>query len=171
MGNPHILMISYPAQGHVIPLMELAQCLAQHGFKITFVNTQITHKRVLNAMAGKEILGNQIHLVSIPDGLEEEDRSIPGKLTDSILRVVPGNLEELIKEINESVDDNISCLIADISIGCVLEVAMKMGIRRAAFVPAAATVRVLGSSIPKLIGDGIINNDGTPTKNQTIQLS
>ncbi|KAM2204305.1 hypothetical protein ACFX1S_023955 [Malus domestica] len=30
MANPHVLVIPYPAQGHVIPLSELSGCLAKH---------------------------------------------------------------------------------------------------------------------------------------------
>ncbi|XP_028080788.1 UDP-glycosyltransferase 83A1-like [Camellia sinensis] len=51
--------------------------------------------------------------------------------------------------------------------GCCRE----MGIRRAAFWPAVAAVLALEFSIPELLGDGIINNNGTPIKNQMIQLS
>ncbi|KAA8547919.1 hypothetical protein F0562_004348 [Nyssa sinensis] len=172
MGNPHVLIIPYPVQGHVIPLMELAQCLVKHGFQITFVNTEVTHKRVVNAMAEKDILGDQIHLISIPDGLETwEDRNVPGKLTEAISRTMPEKLEELIQETNRSEDRKITCIIADQSLGWAMEVGNKLGIKRAAFLPAAAALLVLGFSIPKLIDDGIINSNGTPIKNQLIQLS
>lgn len=164
MANRHVLMIPYPVQGHVIPLMELAQCLAKNGIKITFVNTEITHQRVINALGGKDALEccDQIHLVSIPDGVKsEEDRNVPGKLSEAIYRVMPGKLEELIVEHNASKkDDKISCIIADQSLGWAQEVARKLGIRGVAFLPAAAAVLVLGFSIPKLIDDGIINQDG-----------
>ncbi|KAK3032568.1 hypothetical protein RJ639_036807 [Escallonia herrerae] len=172
MGNPHVLVIPYPAQGHVLPLMELAQCLAKHGFKITFVNTENTHKRVVDALEGKDTLGGQFSLVSISDGLEPGERHVPGKLSAAIFRVMPGKIEELIQEsTNKSEDDKITCIIADQSFGWAMEVGVKMGIQRVAFHPAAAAILALGFSIPKLIDDGIINNDGTPTKNKTIQLS
>ncbi|KAG8477300.1 hypothetical protein CXB51_030513 [Gossypium anomalum] len=53
MGKPHVLVIPYPAQGHVIPLMELSQNLAKEGTKISFVNTVFNHKRVLDALGEK----------------------------------------------------------------------------------------------------------------------
>ncbi|KAK2634211.1 hypothetical protein Ddye_029003 [Dipteronia dyeriana] len=46
MGNPHVLVVPYPAQGHVIPLMKLSQSLAQHCIRITFVNTEHNYKLV-----------------------------------------------------------------------------------------------------------------------------
>lgn len=165
LGNGHVVMIPYPVQGHVIPLMELAQCLGEQGLKVTFVNTEINHRLILNALQGNNVLDfEHIHLVSIPDGVEsEEDRNVPGKLSNAIYRVMPGKLEELIRKYNdasEEEDDKISCIIADQSLGWTLEMSKKLGIRGVAFLPAAAAVLVLGFSIPKLIHDGIIDQDG-----------
>lgn len=71
MQRPHA-----PAQGHVLPLLELSQCLIKHSFKITFVNTEYNHKRVIDASGQKNSIGDQIKLVSIPDRMEpEEDRN------------------------------------------------------------------------------------------------
>ena len=161
MGKkPHVLALPYPAQGHVIPLMELSQWLVKLGFKVTFVNSDFNHKRVVNALSAKDDIGGQIRLVSIPDGLEAwEDRNDLGKLTKAILRVMPGKLEELIEEINGS-DDEITCVIADGNLGWAMGVAEKMGIKRAAFWPAAAALLSLIFSVRKLVDDGILTNEG-----------
>ncbi|CAL5367649.1 unnamed protein product [Camellia sinensis] len=174
MGKPHVLVIPYPAQGHVIPILELAQCLVTHSIEVTFVNTEFNHKRVMNALSDKHKVGGHIHLVSIPDGMESwEDRNDLGKLTSSICQVMPGKLEELIERINGSNDNKVTCIIADESVGWALEVAEKMQITRAAFWPAAAALLALAFSVPKMIEDGIINNheQGIPTKDQIIRLS
>lgn len=55
MSKPHIVAIPYPAQGHVIPLLEFSQCLVNHGFKVTFVNTEHNDKRVMNALADESM--------------------------------------------------------------------------------------------------------------------
>ncbi|KAJ8750181.1 hypothetical protein K2173_014096 [Erythroxylum novogranatense] len=173
MGNPHVLVVPYPVQGHVIPLMELAQCLAKYGIRITFVNSEYNHELLKNESALQAAnIGDRIRLVSISDGLQSmEDGNQAGRASGSILRVMPGKVEELIERTNESDSDKISCIIADQSIGWALELAEKKGIRRAAFCPAAAALLVLGFSIPKLIEDGIIDENGTPTKRQKIELS
>ncbi|KAI5340832.1 hypothetical protein L3X38_020106 [Prunus dulcis] len=162
MSKQHILAIPFPAQGHVIPLMELSQCLANLGFEVTFVNTEHNHKRVMNALADEShISRDHIHLVSIPDGLEPlEDRNELGRLSEAMQRVMPGKLEELIEKINQGEGQKITCVIVDQTAGWILEVAEKMKIRRVAFCPAAAAVLALILSIPKLIHEGIINNDG-----------
>ena len=56
--------------------------------------------------------------------------------------------------------DKISCILADQTIGWALELAVKKGIKRAAFCSAAAEMLVQGFSIPKLIEDGIIDKEG-----------
>lgn len=160
MGNPHVLVIPYPAQGHVIPLMELSQCLVQHGLKITFVNTEYIHEQVLDALAMMDDEENQVNILLISDGLSLEDRKKPGKFSEAILRTMPGKVEELIEQINGSEGDEIACVLADQSLGWALEIAERKGIRRAAFCPAAAALLVQGFSIPKLIDEGIIDNDG-----------
>ncbi|PKA45916.1 UDP-glycosyltransferase 86A1 [Apostasia shenzhenica] len=41
--KPHLLLIPYPLQGHIIPAAHLAVKLAAAGFSITFVNTESVH--------------------------------------------------------------------------------------------------------------------------------
>ncbi|KAL6287755.1 hypothetical protein ACE6H2_012145 [Prunus campanulata] len=171
MSNTHIIAVPFPAQGHVIPLMELSQCLVNHGFTVTFVNTDYNHKRVVNALADESQFTDRIHLVSLPDGLEPwEDRNELGQLCEAIQRVMPGKLEELIEKINKGKGDKVTCVIADESSGWALEVAEKLNIRRVAFWPAAAALLALQFSIPKLIHEGIINDDEWIVCNSAYEL-
>ncbi|KAF5183519.1 Udp-glycosyltransferase 83a1 [Thalictrum thalictroides] len=164
MARPHLLVVPYPAQGHVMPLMEISHNLVDRGFKITFVNTESIHNRVVSSMSNSgDVYEDFIHLVSLPDGIEaEEDRNDLGKLSRSMIDVMPGHLEELIKKINEANngDDKITCVIADQNQGWVLEVAKKMSIKRAAVWPASAAVLAAMLHIPKLIEEGILDEDG-----------
>lgn len=161
MVNPHVLVIPYPAQGHVIPLFELSRCLVKHSIEVTFVNTEHVHMQMKNALAMEDEIGSKIHHVFISDGLESvEDRKIPGKFSAAIMQVMPGKFEELIEEINGANGDQITCVLADQSLGWALEIADQKAIKRAAFCPAAAALLVLGFSIPKLIDEGIVANDG-----------
>lgn len=82
-----------------------------------------------------------------------------------------GHFKDLIKKINESYDNRISCVIAGISVVWAFEVAEKMGIKSAAFWPAGPATLALTLRIPKLIEDGIIDAQGTPIKNDLIWLS
>ncbi|CAA3015389.1 UDP-glycosyltransferase 83A1-like [Olea europaea subsp. europaea] len=172
MKNPHVLLIPFPAQGHVLPLMEVALHLVKYGFKITFVNSEFIHERVIKSMPETDNVRKLIKMVSLPDGLESsDDRSDTGKLWASIVRVMPGELKVLIERINGSESDKISCIIAETSLGWAIEVAEKMGIKKVAFWPAASALFALLFKIPSLIDEGIIDSEGTPMKNQIIQLS
>ncbi|KAK4436998.1 UDP-glycosyltransferase 83A1 [Sesamum alatum] len=77
--RPHVLAVPFPAQGHVGPLMKLCRLIANHGIKVTFVNTQHIHNRIL---AASLMLSDQdtddkeednMVLTSIPDGLAPDD--------------------------------------------------------------------------------------------------
>lgn len=172
MGSPHILAIPYPFQGHVLPLMELSLKLVKHGFKITFVNTEANHKRVVNAFSEDDDVLKLLNLVSFPDGMEPwEDRNDIAKLTQAIFRVMPGELEQLVKDIQRTDVDKITCIIADETMGWALEVADKMKIKRAAFWPSSAAMLALKLSIPNLIEDGVVDNDGTVLRSEMFTLT
>ncbi|KAJ0098841.1 hypothetical protein Patl1_21712 [Pistacia atlantica] len=172
MGNPHVLAIPFPAQGHVIPLMELSQCLLKHGIRITFVNTDDKHKQLMDALAMKDGVGNQIQLVSVPLGLHSPEISgqVTEKLVEVVSRVMPKKVEELMEQINASDGDKITCVLADPLLKWAMEIAMEKRIKRAAFYCASATQLVFRARNQKLIDDGIIDNDGTPKK-EMFQLS
>nr|XP_043634320.1 UDP-glycosyltransferase 83A1-like [Erigeron canadensis] len=168
MENTHVIAIPYPAQGHVIPLMELGQHLAKNGVKVTFINTDYNHKLVTNTWSEKGLM----QMVSIPDGLEPwEDRSDVGKLAQSIVQTMPAKLEELINRINEENDGKVTCLLADSCMAWAIHVAQKMGIRRASFWSASAATFASALSFQKLIDDEIINKSGVPLNDDMIQLS
>ncbi|PWA73326.1 UDP-glucuronosyl/UDP-glucosyltransferase [Artemisia annua] len=164
----HVIVIPYPAQGHVIPLMELAQQLVQNGVKVTFINTEVNHKLVTATWSEKGLM----QMVSIPDGLEPwEDRSDLAKLAESIVQIMPGKLEELINKINKDDDNKATCVLADNCMGWSMHVAEKMGIRRATFWPASAATLASFLSFQKLIDDGVIDDCGVPLNDKMIHLS
>ncbi|CAI9754577.1 unnamed protein product [Fraxinus pennsylvanica] len=170
--RPHALVVPFPAQGHVMPLMKLSQKIANHGIKVTFVNTEYVHAKVL---AGFRllVLVSGIELASIPDGLiPEDDRENDFTVTESLVRTMPGYLTDLIEKINcENGDEKISCVIADIAIGWILDVAKKVGAEPVAFLPAAAAGMALILHIPKLIEAGNLDINGTMMRSELINLS
>ncbi|GKA81022.1 hypothetical protein Tco_0787714 [Tanacetum coccineum] len=90
MAKPLVLIVPSPAQGHVIPTMELAQRLIEQGVKVTFINTEATHKVMTKNWSKKDGHEDLMQMVSIPDGLEPwEDRNDWGKLIKSILQSMP----------------------------------------------------------------------------------
>ncbi|KAF6171372.1 hypothetical protein GIB67_009513, partial [Kingdonia uniflora] len=151
--------------------MEFCNHLAYRGVPVTFVTTEFLHNKVRPKVNHGESK-NRVRIVSLPDGLEAgTDRSDTSKLTESIWRNMPGHFSKLIGDINNSCDNKISCVVADETIGWALEIAEKMGIKRAAFWPVSMGVLALTLHIPKLIADGVMDENGNPRKNEMIQLS
>ncbi|GLT75521.1 hypothetical protein SLA2020_472390 [Shorea laevis] len=172
MNNPHMLVIPYPAQGHVRPLLEISQLLIKHGIKITFVNTEFSHQRIMNAFGSKVSVDGSIHFVSLPDGMGvDENRNQIGRLVESIYQFMPMKLKQLINEINKSNGDEITCVLTDMSMGWPLEVAAELGIKAAALFPASALSLASMFAVPTMIDNGVVDKNGTLLKYEMIQLS
>ncbi|KAL2528687.1 UDP-glycosyltransferase 83A1 [Forsythia ovata] len=170
---PHVLAVPFPAQGHVLPLMKLCRRIASRGIKVTFVNTEYIHAKVLAAMSEDDKKQNPIQLISIPDGLPaEDDRSVGFELMESVRRTMPENLSNLIKKINgRNSDEKITCVIADITVGWIFDVTQKLGAESVAFQSAPAAGMAMILQIPKLIQAGNLDINGSVMKNELINLS
>ncbi|KAL4587776.1 hypothetical protein LXL04_000650 [Taraxacum kok-saghyz] len=176
MAKSHVVIVSYPMQGHVIPLMEFARRLTNEGIKVTFVNTEAIHKVVTSNLEEKE--GDLLHMASISDGLESpEDRKDFRKTLKAMVEIMPGKLEELVEKISEEDRSKVTCIVADSFMGWVIGVAKKMGIGSAAYCPSSATTQAILMCAQKWIDDGLMNSDetrliivGIPQNNDMIQL-
>lgn len=153
--QPHVMVLPFPAQGHVIPLMELSHRLADQGFKIDFVNTEFNHDRVLKALAEKGAIPGGIHMLSIPDGLDPaDDHTDIGKLVQVLPAAMLSPLEKMIRS------EKIKWVIVDVSMSWALELATTMGVRIALFSTYSAAIFALRMNLPKLIEDGILDETG-----------
>ncbi|CAN6322545.1 unnamed protein product [Urochloa humidicola] len=168
--HPRVLMLPFPAQGHVMPLMELSHRLAaEHGVEVYFVNTDFNHARIIRAMEGQDQTGaipDGIHMVSFPDGMgPNADRANIGKLGLGLAAAMLGRLEELIRS------KEIKWMVVDVPMVWALELAAKVGVRAALFLPFSAAAFALRLHAPKMIEEGIIDEDGNVKRNERIQLS
>ncbi|KAI4297396.1 hypothetical protein L6164_037291 [Bauhinia variegata] len=75
MSIPTVLVLPLPFQGHINPFMNLSIKLADHGFKIIFVNSDFIHKRMMDSLveSHESLRGSNIKFVSIPDGLGPDE--------------------------------------------------------------------------------------------------
>ncbi|RCV40822.1 hypothetical protein SETIT_9G086100v2 [Setaria italica] len=165
--RPRVMVLPFPAQGHVMPLMELSHRLVEHGLEVVFVNTDFNHARILAALAGATIPGGgAIDLVSFPDGMGPDgDRTDIGKLLQGLPAAMLGGLEETIRS------RKIRWVVADVSMSFVLELVPTVGVRVALFSTFSAANFALRLQVPKMIEDGIIDETGSMKRNERIQLN
>ena len=170
---PHVMVLPFPAQGHVTPLMELSHRLVDHGFQVTFVCTDPIHKLLLDALqsnadgdnGGGEALDG-IRLVSIPDGLADgDDRRDLCKFLDGISRCIPGYVEQLIRE------TKVRWLVGDANMRLCFEVAKKLGVRVACVFPASAAGLGTLLRLPQLIEDGFFDDKGFPKRRGAFEIA
>ncbi|KAL0342485.1 UNVERIFIED_CONTAM: UDP-glycosyltransferase 83A1 [Sesamum calycinum] len=165
--RPHVLAVPFPAQGHVTPLMKLSRLIASHGIKVTFVNTQHIHDKILASLMlsdqdMKDKEEDSMVLTSIPDGLApDDDRNDAFKLTEGLRSTMAASLTDLINKINSSnSDEKVSCIVADLTVGWVLEVAERVGAEPVGFAPTSAASLAVALQIPKLIERGNLDGNG-----------
>ncbi|KAL5225071.1 hypothetical protein ABZP36_011710 [Zizania latifolia] len=59
-GKPHAVVVAYPLQGHVIPVVHLALRLAAAGFAVTFVSTEAVHDQTARALGVDDPAGYDV---------------------------------------------------------------------------------------------------------------
>jgi hypothetical protein len=139
--------------------MELSHRLVEHGLEVVFVNTDFNHARIVAAVAGATKTttpaGGAIDLISFPDGMAPDgDRTDLGKLVQGLPAAMLGGLEETIRS------RKIRWVVADVSMGFVLELVPTVGVRVALFSTFSAANFALRLHVPKLIEDGTIDETG-----------
>ncbi|CAI9764485.1 unnamed protein product [Fraxinus pennsylvanica] len=142
--KPHAVVIPYPAQGHIAPVLKLAKLLHHKGFFITFVNTEFNHDRLVRARGVDAVEGiEDFQFRTIPDGLPPPSNSdatqdIPA-LSESITKNCLGPFLELIQNLNDSSEcPKVSCIVSDGVMSFTLDAAEKLGIPEVVFFTTSA---------------------------------
>jgi hypothetical protein len=155
------MVLPFPAQGHVVPLMELSHRLVEHGLEVVFVNTDFNHARILAAAVAAgttttpAAATNAIDLVSFSDGMGPDgDRTDIGKLIQGLPAAMLGGLEQTIRS------RKIRWVVADVSMSFVLELVPTVGVRVALFSTCSAANFALRLHVPKMVENGIIDETG-----------
>ncbi|KAL1197464.1 UDP-glycosyltransferase 84A2 [Cardamine amara subsp. amara] len=128
---PHVILVSFPGQGHVNPLLRLAKLLASKGLLITFVTTEAWGKKmkIINKIQErilKPVGKGYLRFDFFDDGLPEDDDASRADIT--ILRphlelVGKREIKNLVKRYEEVMKQPVTCLINNPFVSWVCDVA------------------------------------------------
>ncbi|GJN11866.1 hypothetical protein PR202_ga30099 [Eleusine coracana subsp. coracana] len=141
--QPHAVMIPYPAQGHVTPMLQLAKLLHSRGFHITFVNNEFNHRRHLRARGPHALDGAPgFRFAAIDDGLPPCDadatQDIPALCHSTMTTCLP-RFKDLIARLNADEEaPPVSCVVGDSTMSFTLRAARELGLRCATLWTASA---------------------------------
>ncbi|XP_062115495.1 7-deoxyloganetic acid glucosyltransferase-like [Humulus lupulus] len=96
---PRVLIFPMPAQGHVNPMLKLAELLAMSGIHITFLNTDHIHNRLIKYTDIETRYSKYTGFIfrTISDGLDE-DHPRKGKLVWDIVHSLHQKAKPVLKE-------------------------------------------------------------------------
>ncbi|KAK4397916.1 UDP-glycosyltransferase 82A1 [Sesamum angolense] len=161
MKKRTIILIPYPAQGHVTPMLKFASLLSNLGFRPVVITPEFIHRRISPQINPE----NGILCLSIPDGLDAETPrdffSIERAMEENMPPVLEALLRKMIDELEEE-EGGIACLVADLLASWAVDVAQRCGVAAAGFWPAMHASYRLIAAIPHLIQTGVISENGCP---------
>ncbi|KAG5404348.1 hypothetical protein IGI04_010467 [Brassica rapa subsp. trilocularis] len=137
----HFVLFPFMAQGHMIPMVDIARLLAQSGVTITIVTTPHNAERFKNVLNRAIESGLPIKLVQVkfpsqeaglPEGKENMD------LLDSMELMLPffkaiNMLEEPVQKLIEEMNPRPSCLISDFCVPYTSKISKKFNIPKIVF--------------------------------------
>lgn len=153
MDQPHVVILPFPAQGHIKPMLMLAELLSRAGFTITFVNTEQSHRRLDGAAFRRRWPGINFH--SIPDGLPPDHPRSGPSIVDLLISTSTA-CKPIFKELIASMSRAPACIISDGIMSFAVDVAAELGIPAIAFRTYSATSTWTYFHLEKLIEEGEI---------------
>ncbi|EFJ28870.1 hypothetical protein SELMODRAFT_410681 [Selaginella moellendorffii] len=115
MGSPkHVILVPFPAQGHILPLVYLARKLAAQGLSVTIINIDSIHENLTRTW--KHIEHQDIRLESIPMRLKAPKGFGADNLNDATAFMdAICDLEEALAALLEitKLSHHVSCVISD----------------------------------------------------------
>ncbi|GMH31552.1 hypothetical protein Nepgr_033396 [Nepenthes gracilis] len=168
----HVLVVPYPVQGHVAPLVKLAGCFARHGITATLVVTGDVRARIVDRTAGDAAEGQcRLKFAVFPDGQELQGGSLDERRVGaSVSKDTSVHVKSLIRKANELGGEcRITCLVADAVFEWAPEIAGQTGVELALFWPSSPAALAVTLQIRHLIQAGLVDSEGTPVRADKIQ--
>ncbi|KAK3444666.1 hypothetical protein EUGRSUZ_A00895 [Eucalyptus grandis] len=168
--RPKVILVPYPAQGHVTPMLRLASILYSHGFDPVLVTPEFIHRRISPSVNPAAGAGEVITFLPIPDGSGTSD-SVPRdffSIEKAMEDVMPVHLERLVNELDVA-DNGVALMVVDLLASFAIEVGNRCGVPTTGFWPAMLATYKLVAAIPELVREGHISDCGIPQKESEIR--
>jgi UDP-glucosyl transferase 73C len=139
---PHFVLFPLIAQGHIIPMIDIAKLLAQHGAIVTIFTTPKNASRFTSVLSRALLNGLQIKLITLnfpskqaglPDGCENFDMvTISQDMMYNLFHAV-SLLHKQADELFDKLSPKPNCIISDFCIPWTSQIAEKHHIPRISF--------------------------------------
>lgn len=157
-----MVLVPYPAQGHVSPMQKLAWAFLGQGFEVVMVLPQYSYRQIIMVNGDYNIIKDEIKWVGLEDGLAQE---IEGRSPDffgiesAMESSMPSELEGLLRKLKEDAD--VACVVVDLLASWAIKVAETCAIPSAGFWPAMFASYLFISSIPHMLRRRLISPSGS----------
>ncbi|ERN10110.1 hypothetical protein AMTRI_Chr13g91200 [Amborella trichopoda] len=137
----NVVLFPFMAQGHMIPVLDIARMLADHGLAVTLVTTPLNAvwiRPILDRAASSSCRVRVLDIefpcaeVGLPEGCESMDLLPSNDLKINFLRATELLQEPFEKLIRQEVENPL-CIISDMFLGWTVETAKVLGIPRIVF--------------------------------------
>ncbi|PON33831.1 UDP-glucuronosyl/UDP-glucosyltransferase [Trema orientale] len=139
-NKPHVVCVSYPAQGHLDPILKLGKLLYTKGFHVTIVNTEFNHRRYLKSRDPNSLDGlPSFRFETIPDGLPPSDMDTTQDIPSVCASIAKNGLapfRELLIKLNNSSSNGVppvTSIVSDGVMSFTLEAAKEFGVPQVLF--------------------------------------
>ncbi|KAF8655122.1 hypothetical protein HU200_061257 [Digitaria exilis] len=146
---PHLVLVPFPAQGHVAPLLQLARLLHARGAHITFVHTHFNYRRLVLAKGEPAVLPSaatspSFRVEVIDDGIPlSSPQHDTAALVDALRRNCPAPFRALLARLAAEAETDggappVTCVVADVVMPFAPAVARELGVPEVQFFTASA---------------------------------
>ncbi|XP_019079486.1 7-deoxyloganetic acid glucosyltransferase isoform X1 [Vitis vinifera] len=156
--SPHVLVFPFPIQGHVNSMLKLAELLSLAGLRITFLNSDYTHSRLLRYtnILDRFTRYAGFRFQTISDGLPLDHPRTGVQLKD-MFDGMKATTKPLFREMIMSwcrSSDPVTCIIADGIMGFAIDVGNEVGVPTISFRTSSPCAFWAYFSLPQLIEAG-----------------
>ncbi|CAN6213780.1 unnamed protein product [Urochloa humidicola] len=156
---PHVVLVPFPAHGHVAPHVQLGCALRARGVHVTLVHTKLHHRRLL-ARAGNAAKDDGgaggLAVEVIPDGLSPDDPPQTLRaLHEALERNCPAPFAALLRALLRR-SPPASCVVADTTMPFASAAARAAGVPDVQFFTASASGLMGYLQFPELLSRGVI---------------